>query len=68
MNGEQVKQSFVKFLLDEEGLLTDNPWKALVTSFMKLFLYMQPQNEHHLMNTTDRDNVALSLPSFSLQG
>lgn len=68
MNREQVKQSCVKFLLDEERLVTDNPQKALVISFMKLFLYMQPQNGHHLMNTTDRHNVALSLSSFSLQG
>jgi len=29
---------------------------------------MQPENGHHLMNTTDRDKGALSLYSFSLQG
>lgn len=68
MNREQVKQSLVKFLIDEGGLVTDNAQKALVISFMKLFLYMEPQNGHHLMNTTNRDKVALSLSSFSLQG
>lgn len=69
MNEEQVKQSFVKFLLtDKERLVTDDPQKALVISFLKLFLYVQPQNGHHLMNTTDRDNVAPSLSIFSLQG
>lgn len=40
MNGEQVKQSLVKSLRDEEGLVTDNCQKVLVILFMKLFLYM----------------------------
>lgn len=44
---EQVRQSFVKFLPDEqEGLTTDIPQKALVVCFMKLFLYMQTLNGH----------------------
>jgi len=52
------RHSFVRFLLDEqEGFVTDNPQKTLVISFMKLFLYMQPLNGHHLMNTTDMNNI-----------
>lgn len=66
-NREQVEQSFVKFLIEHEGILTDNHQKTLVISFIKLFLCMQPQDGHHLMNTPDTDNVALSLSRCSLQ-
>lgn len=64
MNGEQVKPSFLKILIDEEGLVTDNQQKALVISFLKLSFYKQPQNQHHWKNTTERDNLALSLSIF----
>lgn len=40
INGEQVKQSLMESLTDEEGLATDNCQKVLVILFMKLFLYM----------------------------
>lgn len=40
MDEEQVKQSPVESLRDEEGLVTDNCQKVLVILFMKLFLYM----------------------------